>query len=108
MKHTITCIAFKPLRRNTLLGFASIRIDELKLVISEIAIHDSHGRQWAALPSRPWVQNGQVVKGDDGKIKYQPICEFDNRETRDAFSAAVVRAVLAYAPDAFAAAEAQQ
>ena len=62
---------------------------------------------WAALPARPWVQNGAVVVGDDGKVQYAIILEFSRREVRDAFSNAVIRAVRERFPDALALAEAE-
>lgn len=67
-KLTIICDGWRPLRRNTLLGFASIEIVELDLKVHEITIHQKGDRQWAALPSRPWVKDGAVVTDDAGKI----------------------------------------
>lgn len=101
MKFNISCSGFKRVRKNTLRGFAVVRFDELKLVVSEIAVHESHDSKWAALPSRPWVADGRVIRGDDGKIKYQPLFEFESREVRDAFSSAVVAAVERFDAHAF-------
>ena len=101
-KLTVECLAWRPLRRNTLLGFARIRIAELDLTIHDIAVHESHGKLWAQPPARLWVKDGVVVTGDDGKVQYAPILEFGRREVRDAFSDAVVRAVLTLNPRAFA------
>jgi hypothetical protein len=72
------------------------------MTIHEVALHERDGKTWAQPPARPWVKDGAVVLGDNGKIQYSPIIEFDRREVRDAFSRAVVAAVLAYAPNAFA------
>jgi len=49
---------------------------------------------------RPWVKDGSVVSGDDGKPKYFPVLEFDSVPVRDAFSVAVVRALLEFDPHA--------
>ena len=106
-KLTITCESWKPLRRHSLLGFASITIGELELKIHDVAVHQKADRMWAALPARPWVQNGAVVVGDDGKVQYSPILEFSRREVRDAFSNAVIRAVTERFPAALALAEAE-
>jgi hypothetical protein len=46
------------------------------------------------------VGQGWPVTGDDGKVKYQNLFEFDNAAVRAAFSDAVVRAVRAFAPEA--------
>jgi hypothetical protein len=102
-KFTVTCIDFTPYTRNTLRGFATIRLPELKLVIHDIAVHQhENGSRWASMPSKPLIdKNGVAKRGSAGKIEYAQLFEFEGRETRDAFSAAVVRAVLAFAPAAF-------
>jgi hypothetical protein len=41
------------------------------------------------------------VRDDTGKVQYWPVLEFDSRAVRDAFSAAVIRALLEFAPAAF-------
>jgi hypothetical protein len=66
-KLTVTCRDFKPLHRNSLRGFATIRINEMRLEIRDVAIHEKGESRWAQLP----------------------------------VSAAVVRAVLEFAPAAF-------
>jgi hypothetical protein len=67
--------------RNTLRGFASIKIEEMRLVVKEVAVS-----RWAQLPARPWVKDGQVVTDEaTGKLKYQPTLEFDSRTVANAF-----------------------
>jgi hypothetical protein len=104
-KLSITCADWRPLRKNTLLGFARIRIAELDLTVHDIAIHQKNGRTWAQLPARPWVKDGAVVTDDAGKVQYSPLLEFGRREVRDAFSQRVVEALLRFAPDALDLAE---
>jgi hypothetical protein len=102
-KFTVTCLSFKPLRRNTLCGFADICIAELRLNIRDIAVHAKGGSRWAALPARPMIdKDGSVIRDRvTGKIAYANIFEFTDCETRDAFSHAVVTAVLNLVPEAF-------
>jgi len=102
-KLTVTCREFKPLRRNTLVGFAQIRIAELRLDIKDIAVHQKGDSRWAQLPAKPMIdRNGAVIRDSTtGKIQYAPILEFTDRATRDAFSHAVVSALLELVPDAF-------
>jgi hypothetical protein len=100
-KFTVRCKRFKPLVRNTLRGFADVFIVELKLTISDIAVHTKAGKCWAQLPAKPQVRDGALVKGDDGKIQYIPIMQWDSRAVSDAFSRAAVAAVRELAPDAF-------
>jgi hypothetical protein len=77
-------------------GFATVQVAELRMTMREVAAHESRGKAWAQPPSRPWVKDGALVTGDDGKVKYQPLFEFGNTAVRNAFSDAVVRAVLAF------------
>jgi hypothetical protein len=99
-KMTVVCLDFKARCSNTLRGFATVRIEQLRLVVREIAIHAKGDKAWAQLPARPWIRNGQVVTNDDGKVQYSPLFEFDTALVRTAFSDAVIRAVLAFDPRA--------
>jgi hypothetical protein len=102
-KFTVTCLSFKPLRRNTLVGFADVCIPELHLNIKDIALHAKGGGRWAALPARPMIdKDGTVIRDRvTGKIQYANLFEFTDRATRDAFSHAVVEAVSKLVPEAF-------
>jgi hypothetical protein len=99
-KHTVECLGFKPLARNTLVGFAKVRISELKLVINDVALHQKGDSRWAALPAKPQIRDGALIKDEHDKIAYLPVLEFESREAAAAFSAAVWRAVEAVAPPA--------
>jgi hypothetical protein len=101
MKLTIRCREFKPLVRNTLIGFADVHISEMRLVVRDVAVHTKNGKRWAQLPAKPQIRDGTLVKNEDGKIQYVPIMHFDTREVADAFSAAVINAVLELVPEAF-------
>jgi hypothetical protein len=83
---------WRPLRRNSLLGFASIRVGAL--VIKDVTLHSSNGRRWAGLPAKPRMsQGGEIMKDERGKVLYTPVLEWSNRETADRFSNAVIAAV---------------
>lgn len=99
-KLNITCSAWRALHKNTLQGFATVRVAEMRLTIHDVAVHEKNGKRWAQLPSKPWVQDGAVVTNDDGKVIYSPILEFDGRDVSDAFSRAVIDAVQRYKPEA--------
>jgi hypothetical protein len=100
MKCTITCVEFRPLSRNTLRGFAVIRIEELRLTIRDVAIHEKNSARWAQLPAKPMLKDGAAVF-KDGKAQYATIMEFDTSEVRAAFSKRVIEAVEKFAPQAF-------
>ena len=100
-KLTVTCESFYPLIRNTLRGFAEISIAEMRLTIRDVAVHEKGESRWAALPAKPQIKDGALVKDVTGKVQYVHILDFDSREMRDAFSRAVMQAVLERAPEAF-------
>lgn len=83
---------WRPLRRNSLLGLASIRVGAL--LIKDVTVHASNGRRWTGLPAKPRIATGgEVMKDDKGKILYTPVMEWSSRETADRFSNAVIAAV---------------
>jgi hypothetical protein len=95
-KLTIEVTNFRPLAKGSLLGFATIHIAEMRLAIADVGIHETNGKRWAALPSKPWIKDGRQVTGDDGKAKYSPLFVFDADQVRFAFSAAVIAALDRY------------
>jgi hypothetical protein len=97
MKHTIDCLAFKPLEKNTLRGFAKIRIRELRLIVNDVTLHEKGGSRWVGLPGKPQIRDGAVVTDERGKTAYAPVLEFETRAAGGAFSEAVWRAVEAMA-----------
>jgi hypothetical protein len=93
---------FKPLRSNTLYGFADVRVVELHLLIHDLSVHQKAGKRWANLPAKPLITREGIVRRDDqGKTAYVPILEFTDKATRNAFSDRVIATLLEYAPAAF-------
>jgi hypothetical protein len=91
---------FRPLTRNSLRGFAVIELPS-GLVIADVSVHVSHGKPWASPPSKPMIgKDGAVMKDANGKVRYVPIIEFRDKETRDRWSNAVIEAVRAANPEA--------
>jgi hypothetical protein len=101
MKFFIEVTGFNRFEKGTLRGFCDIVIRELRLAIHEIAVHEKNGSRWASMPAKPWLgKDGVAIRDDDGKIKFSPLFEFETRELRAAFSAAVWKALLEFDPDA--------
>jgi hypothetical protein len=100
-KMTVKCESFKPFRKNTLFGFAEILIAEIGLRIKDVTVFEKNGKRWASLPSKPMLKDNALIRDADGKGQYVNMLEFSDRDVRDAFSTAVIRAVLEYAPTAF-------
>ena len=93
-KLTVTCTDFRKLEKNTLLGFATIYIAEMRMTISDVGIHEKNGKRWAALPSKPMIGKDKTALTDsNGKVRYAPLFSFDEDRVRYAFSDAVVNAV---------------
>jgi hypothetical protein len=101
-KLTVEIESFTPRHSNTLFGFATIVIPEMRLRVHDVSIHDKGGSRWAGLPAKPQIdRDGTVRKDDRGKTLYTPVLEFTDKATRDAFSAKVIAALLEFAPAAF-------
>ena len=95
----IALLSWKPLDRNSLRGFATVRLGR-SLSITDVAVHSSGGKRWASLPSKPVVtKEGMVQKTDAGKTKFVPLLAWLDRASADKFSQAVIAAVEAdYGP----------
>lgn len=88
----VSLTEWRELRRNSLRGFASVRIGGL--VIKDVAVHNANDRRWAQLPAKPMIgPDGVAKKGANGKTMYVPILEWSRRELQDAFSEGVIGAV---------------
>ena len=89
----VALVAWKSIPRNSLRGFAKIRLGK-SLIIGDVAVHCSNGKRWAQLPSKPQIdRDGHAMKDDRGKVKYVPMLEWTDKATADRFSEAVVAAV---------------
>jgi hypothetical protein len=97
----VVVLSFKNLRRNSLRGFASIRLGA-SLKINDVAIHrHESGKCWAALPSKPVLMaDGTAKKGDNGKLVYVPMMEWSDKAASDRFSESVIAALEASNPGA--------
>ena len=90
----IVLLAWKPLVKGALRGFASIQLGK-SLRIMDIPVLCSNGKMWASLPSKPLIGDGKALVDARGKQRYSPILEWADRATSDRFSRGVVDAVIA-------------
>jgi hypothetical protein len=98
----ITCLAFKPHVSGSLRGFADFHYPAARLKLIGCTVHESHGRHWVELPTKPQLdRERRLITDDRGKIKYVSAIAWDSDQVRRAFSRAAVAAVLTYAPWAF-------
>jgi hypothetical protein len=102
MKLTVQVDAFTPRRSNTLVGFCTVIIPELRLKIHDLSVHEKNESRWVGLPGKAQItRDGTVRKDERGKVMYTPTLEFTDKATRDAFSARVIASLLEFAPAAF-------
>jgi hypothetical protein len=99
----IIALDFKPLRKGTLLGFATVEIRELGLRVRDIAIHRSSGSCSAAMPAKAMIdaQGNLIHDPERGRISYTAIFEFADASARGVFSQAVIDAVAQFNPAIF-------
>lgn len=98
-KLTIEIAAFSPLEKNTLRGFVTIRLPELRLVLHELPVHQHpNGKRWVSLPAKPMLDSSGKAMTDreTGKVRYVRLLSFDDKDVSDAFSARVLDALDAW------------
>jgi len=100
-RHAAVVEEFSALRKNTLRGFAKVRLAS-GMILHDVAIHAGDGdKAWASSPSKPMLdREGQVLRDAEGKVRYAPMISFATKEHRDRFSTLVVDAVRETNPEA--------
>jgi hypothetical protein len=90
----IVVIDWHPCLKNTLQGFAKIKVPAWGLTIDGVGIHKKDDRAWVQLPARPQIdKEGNVLREDDGKIRYAKVLEIDDKRAAWDFGDRVVEAV---------------
>jgi hypothetical protein len=54
-------ISFKPFVKNTLQGFATVRMSNIGLEIRDVCLHQKDGKRWLQLPSKAYKKNGKTA-----------------------------------------------
>lgn len=109
-KLEVECVGFRPLLKNTLRGFASVRIPAMCLTIHDVAVHQKNASRWVQLPGKPQIdRSGNPIRDQStGKPKYSQVLEWDNDLVRKAFAERACAAIAESEPDAFAELEAAE
>jgi len=93
---------WRPLAKNTLRGFARVRLPE-GILLHDVAVHVRDGKAWASPPGRPAIgRDGAHIRDAAGKPSFTPTITFTSRADADAFSAAIIDAVRARHPEVLA------
>src|SRR5215469_6179027 len=89
-RSTLQVLDVRRMRRNSLRGFASVKLPN-GLVINDVVLGKTSGRRWALLPSKPMVdRNGEPIRDAEGKMRYAAILEWGSKELQQEFSRRVV------------------
>jgi hypothetical protein len=93
-------VSFRPLRKRGLLGFATIEILAVGLIIADCPVQEAHGRIWCGLPAKPVLdQSGRQIEVS-GKKQFAALLKWLDRARGDRFSDRVVELVRAHYPGA--------
>jgi hypothetical protein len=96
----VMILEWKPMNRNTLFGFAKLQLGAL--TISDCPVHETAGRKWVGLPSKPMIDgDGNAKRDDAGKLRYAPLLQWATKAASDRFSDSVIAALEEKHPDAF-------
>jgi hypothetical protein len=92
---------WKPVGRNTLLGFCRVRLPS-GMILHDVAVHMSHGKFWATPAGKPRLgRDGlQMTDPTTGKLQWTPIVAFETKQISDRFSARVIEALRGAFPNA--------
>lgn len=92
---------WKPLGRNTLLGFCRVRLPS-GMILHNVAVHTKNGKFWSTPSSKPRLGRDGLQMRDPttGKLLWSPIVSFEPNSVRDRFSAQVIEALRRAFPDA--------
>lgn len=98
---TAFAVGWTPVGRGALIGHADVRYESL--LLRACPVLRSSGRTWVGLPAKPMIdKNDRVIRGADGKARFQTILEWPNRDIADRFSQAVLGSLIRqHGPDAF-------
>lgn len=101
----LTLRNWKRVAKGALIGFASISlpIGGADLHIDDLPVLETNGRAWATWPGKPVITAEGTIARIPGtsKPRYVSILHWDDRQTSQRFSQAVVDLVRAKDPDAF-------
>lgn len=98
----IVAANFKPLARNSLVGFCALTLIDIGLVIEDVTVHRKNEERWIGMPARPVLTKDRQLEVDPatGKIRYASIPNFTDASSRRKFQDAAVAAVRALLAEA--------
>jgi hypothetical protein len=90
----ITASNWRPVVKNTLLGFCTLTIEPGGIALHECSLHEKSGKRWVGLPGKPQTDRSGQPRKDPatGKGLYTPIVEI-SKATRERFQTAALEAI---------------
>jgi hypothetical protein len=91
----IKASGWRALAKGSLQGFVDLELQPSGLLIHSCTLMESNGKRWIGLPGRPQVQKDgtPILDPKIGKPLWKAIIEIKNREARERFQLAALRAV---------------
>jgi hypothetical protein len=86
---------WRPMERNTLLGFLTLTLAPSGIVLRECALHVKGERRWIGLPGKPLLDQDGRHRTDaaTGKKAWVPLVEVTGKTERERFQRAALAAV---------------
>jgi hypothetical protein len=87
---------WRPMERNTLKGFVTLRLEPSGLVLHDCTLHRTpDGREWIGLPGKPQIDREGEQRRDPatGKPLYTAVIEIPDKAARERFQTAALAAV---------------
>lgn len=81
--------SFRSYQKNTLRGFATIRLNNIGLEIRDVCLHQKGDKRWIQLPSKPYQK-------PDGKQSWSYILNFYDKSRAEQFQKLALDALDTY------------
>ena len=91
----ITATDWRPVTKNTLRGFLTLKLAPSGLVLKDCSLHEKGDKRWIGLPSKPQLDSDGRQRKDaaTGKPLYTPSVEIVGKAERERFQEAALAAV---------------
>jgi len=87
--YRLTCIAWRPLKKNTLMGFAEFALPGLGVTIRDCPIHEKNSSRWMAFPAR-------LYHDEAGSPQYVALLTFTDAPAKALFQEKALKALDDY------------
>lgn len=91
----ITATDWRPVHRNTLQGFVTLKLSPSGIALRECSLHEKDGKRWIGLPAKPQIDSEGRHRKDPttGKGLYTAIVEITGKDERERFQEASLAAL---------------